>query len=134
MLTDKRFYFRGKCFAKMSGQYKTVDQEYAVDLEDITAADFVYARRFLLLLLAILLGGGMSLLAPIIDSEECLVFGILVDTYRIGRRLLFLLIFYGKNDAALMHSAGLRNKQEPGSGINGGPPGFCCGTGRLSGV
>lgn len=78
ILTDKRFYFKGKCFAKVAGQHKAVDEEYVVDLEDITATGFVYARRFLLLMLAILLGGGISLIAFGSESGGLLVLGIAV--------------------------------------------------------
>lgn len=54
ILTDKRFYFKGKCFVKTAAGHRMVNEEYAIDLEDITATGFVYSRRFWLLLLAIL--------------------------------------------------------------------------------
>ncbi len=54
ILTDKRFYFKGKCFTKtVSGRVK-IDQEYTVDLENITASGFVYIQRYWLLVLAAL--------------------------------------------------------------------------------
>lgn len=54
ILTDKRFYFRGKCYTKIAGQHKAIDEEYIVDLENITATGFVFSRRFLLLIMAVL--------------------------------------------------------------------------------
>lgn len=54
ILTDRRFYFKGKCFVKMGSAHRMVDEEYTVDLEDITATGFVYSRKFWLLILAIL--------------------------------------------------------------------------------
>lgn len=54
ILTDKRFYFKGKCFTKAFGRRVKVDQEYTVDLENVTASGFVYVQRYCLLVLAVL--------------------------------------------------------------------------------
>ena len=66
ILTDKRFYFRGKCFTKVAGYHKLVDEEYSIDLEDITATGFVFSRRILLLLLALVVGLCISFVVPLI--------------------------------------------------------------------
>lgn len=54
ILTDRRFYFKGKCYTRVAGQHKLVDEEYMIDLENITATGFVFSRRFLFLVLTIL--------------------------------------------------------------------------------
>ncbi len=54
ILTDKRFYFKGKCFTKTLGRRIKLEQEYTVNLENITASGFVYIQRYWLLILAIL--------------------------------------------------------------------------------
>lgn len=53
ILTDKRFYFKGKCFTKTFGRHAKIDQEYTVDLDNITASGFVYIQRYWLIVLAI---------------------------------------------------------------------------------
>lgn len=52
ILTDKRFYFKGKCYRKSSDRYESVNEEYSVDLEDITATGFTETRNFKLIILA----------------------------------------------------------------------------------
>lgn len=52
-MTDRRFYFKGKCYKKMGHRYMAVDEEWTVDLPDITATGFRYIRRIFILLLAI---------------------------------------------------------------------------------
>lgn len=54
ILTDKRFYFKGKCFAKLLGRRVFINEEYTVDLENITASGFVYVQRYWLLVMGIL--------------------------------------------------------------------------------
>lgn len=54
ILTDKRFYFKGKSFTKTLGQRVKIDQEYTVDLENITASGFVYIQKYWLIVLSVL--------------------------------------------------------------------------------
>ena len=54
ILTDKRFYFKGKCFTKSLGRRVIINEEYTVDLENITATGFVYVQRYWLLVAGIL--------------------------------------------------------------------------------
>jgi len=100
LLTDKRFYFKGKCLTKSAGQYKAVDEEYTVDLENITATGFMFARRVLFLVFAILV-----LIATIFftaDTEEIgfFVCGIVVafvlfDLYLFSKRTIYEVHFGG---------------------------------------
>lgn len=76
VLTDRRFYFSGKCFYKAGKQYFKTDEERTVDLEDITATGFVYHKFLWLLWLGIL-------------------FLIMTFVYMIG------VMFYGNVDGSL---------------------------------
>lgn len=78
ILTDKRFYFKGKCFTKALGRRVKVDQEYTVNLENVTASGFVYIQRYWLLVLAIL----------------SLVFGIGLGMFEGGEVLLFAVLCF----------------------------------------
>lgn len=53
VLTDKRVYFRGKCYYKSGGDYKTRSEERMVDVKDITGTGFSETRLFSLKILAI---------------------------------------------------------------------------------
>lgn len=55
ILTDRRFYFKGKCFTKILGHRNLIEEEYTVDLENVTATGFVYNKRYMLLILGIIL-------------------------------------------------------------------------------
>ena len=53
VLSDKRVYFRGKCYYKSGGDYKTRSEERVVDVKDITGTGFSETRLFGLKILAI---------------------------------------------------------------------------------
>lgn len=100
ILTDKRFYFKGKCFTKALGRRVKVDQEYTVDLENITASGFVYIQRYWLLALAILslvLGFALS----VSDSEvtwfllAALCFAIFFAAYYLTKKVYYEVCFEG---------------------------------------
>lgn len=54
ILTDKRFYLKGKCYMRSATGYESVEDIYSVDLEDITATGFTLKTSFRLLVLAII--------------------------------------------------------------------------------
>ena len=54
-VTDKRVYFRGKCFNKSGKHYTKSKEERIVGLSDITGTGFVHTKRWLLMLAAIIL-------------------------------------------------------------------------------
>ena len=54
VLSDKRVYFRGKCYYKSGGDYKTRSEERMVDVKDITGTGFAETRLFALKILAII--------------------------------------------------------------------------------
>lgn len=45
-ISDKRVYFRGKCFYKSGNNYKNSKEERVVDLKDITGTGFIEARHW----------------------------------------------------------------------------------------
>ena len=53
-VTDKRVYFRGKCYTKSGNNYKSTKEEKTVDLKDVTGTGFTFIKRFWLVILAIL--------------------------------------------------------------------------------
>ena len=54
IVTDKRVYFRGKCYTKSGNNYKSTKEEKTVDLKDVTGTGFTFIKRFWLMILAIL--------------------------------------------------------------------------------
>lgn len=53
-VTDKRVYFRGKCYTKSGNNYKSTKEEKTVDLKDVTGTGFTFIKHFWLMVLAIL--------------------------------------------------------------------------------
>ena len=53
-VTDKRVYFRGKCYTKSGSNYKSTKEEKTVDLKDVTGTGFTFIKHFWLMILAIL--------------------------------------------------------------------------------
>lgn len=103
ILTDKRFYFKGKCFKKVAVNNKMINEEYAVDLEDITATGFVFARSFLLVLYAILFGGAICLIGTLLGGGAAGSFFVL----GIAVAVLFLILYwFGKRAVYEAHFDG----------------------------
>lgn len=100
ILTDKRFYFKGKCFTKALGRRVKVDQEYTVDLENITASGFVYIQRYLFLILAILslvacIGLGLLEAPGHVFLETILISGIFFAAYILTKKVYYEVYFEG---------------------------------------
>lgn len=53
ILTNRRLYYRGKCFYKMGKHYLKTDEDRTVDLQDITSTGFTFTKRLWLLLIAV---------------------------------------------------------------------------------
>ena len=54
VLTNRRLYYRGKCFYKVGGRYVKTDEDCTVDLQDITSSGFTYTRYVWLLVSAVM--------------------------------------------------------------------------------
>lgn len=50
VLTNRRLYYKGKCFYKVGGRYMKTDEDCTVDLQDITSSGFTYTRYLWLLI------------------------------------------------------------------------------------
>ena len=53
VLTNRRLYYRGKCFYKVGGRYMKTDEDCTVDLQDITSSGFTYTRHLWLLVMTV---------------------------------------------------------------------------------
>lgn len=53
-VSDKRVYFKGKCYTKSGSHYKSTKEERIVDLKDITGTGFSKTKSFSLLILMII--------------------------------------------------------------------------------
>lgn len=62
VVSDRRVYFRGKCYHKTGKFYKSTSEERTVDLKDITGTGFVESRPFSLLLFNIIATAALFLL------------------------------------------------------------------------
>lgn len=100
ILSDKRFYFKGKCYTKSAGVYKSVTEEYIVDLEDITATGFTSKGSFWLIILAII-AFVLAVISLVYDGyiNEFLVFAvpgiILLAIYRFTLKNYYEISFAG---------------------------------------
>lgn len=100
ILTDKRFYFKGKCFIKSLGHRLLVDEEYTVDLENITASGFVYIKRIWLIILSFI-SLIVGFLGFVTEGEEELMlicmgaFLILLIAYFLTKKVYYEVHFEG---------------------------------------
>ncbi len=53
-VSDKRVYFKGKCYTKSGSHYKSTKEERIVDLKDITGTGFSKTKSFTLFILMII--------------------------------------------------------------------------------
>ena len=100
ILTDKRFYFKGKCFIKALGRRVFVDEEYTVDLENINASGFVYIKRIWLIIFSFIsLIVGFVGLATEGEEELMLIcigaFLVLLIVYFLTKRVYYEVHFEG---------------------------------------
>lgn len=54
VLSDKRIYFKGKCYNRSSGHFMKSTEESTVDVKDITASGFSSGSRIIFLFLAVI--------------------------------------------------------------------------------
>ena len=100
VLTDKRYYFKGRCYTKQAGHFVKTDEEWCVDVKDITATGFIYKGRILLLLLAIAcLGFGIYGSACEADAiyfvVGFLLAGVLLFAYFCSKKGMYIVAFAG---------------------------------------
>lgn len=107
ILTDKRYYFKGKCYTKSGRGFAKTDEEWTVDVKDITATGFVFGRKISLLVLAIIsVIAGLVMSVLIDDSSDpepaigALVIGIVLGiiflvAYILSKRSMYFVTFAG---------------------------------------
>ena len=98
VLTDKRYYFKGRCYTKQAGHFVQTDEEWCVDVQDITSTGFIYKRKILLIILAIAcIGVGIYGLG---FEEEIGLLGVIVGivtlfAYILSKRAMYIVTFAG---------------------------------------
>lgn len=101
ILTDKRYYFKGKCYSRRGKHFVKTDEEWTVDVKDITASGFIYNRKISWLIAAvfcILTGLLLSLMFG--DDGICLIIGavaglVFLVVYALSKRGMYLVTFAG---------------------------------------
>lgn len=95
VLTDRRLYYRGKCFHKVGGNYVKTDEDCIVDVQDVTSSGFVYTRQIWLLFSAIASFLFFFMIAAMVgDSDVSFAEGMLTWGCIIGVALILLYIFF----------------------------------------
>lgn len=91
ILSDKRIYFKGKCFIKKGSIYLIQREERVVDVKDVTGTGFVYNNPIWMFVLGIVLSvlsvlfvmlGGMGIVPPVL--------GALILLLPVGLIMLFM--------------------------------------------
>ena len=84
VLSDKRVYFRGKCYYKSGGEYKARSEERMVDVKDITGTGFAETRLFGLKILGIVSLVWALLMTVSVATSKHLVNGWMAMYFSIG--------------------------------------------------
>lgn len=118
ILTNRRFYFRGKCYHRNDKGFIKTDEERVVDLQDITSSGFVYTRNILWLVLGIF-GIIWTLILAAYSEGEGPIFkaGVLPDIifwiiYFFSKFVLYEVSFAGGNIAVKASSYGTNELKE----------------------
>lgn len=117
VLTNRRFYFKGKCFYKAGKHFMKTDEERTVDLQDITSSGFVYVRMFLWNVIAVLSMVAIALLCVFSEVRDddipYIVFAGLIDfvfwlIYISYKRVIYEISFAGGSIAIEASSYGMK--------------------------
>lgn len=120
IVTNKRFYFRGKCFQKVGGQYIRTNEEKSVDLPDITSSGFVYHQNILLMVLSIvmsvatvlLMGFGSYYINVSILFMALILTAIFWGFYFLSRKCIYEIQFAGGSIAVRASQYGIRETRK----------------------
>lgn len=122
ILTNRRFYFKGKCFYKVGKHFMKTDEERTVDLQDITSSGFIYTRFFLWIVLAVLdIVGAIAMIESCTSSYRgfqgsdilSIVFLLIIDIvfwliYIFYKRAIYEISFAGGSIAIKASSYGIK--------------------------
>lgn len=99
VLTDRRLYFRGKCYTKVNSHFIKTDEDRTIDIQDITSSGFSYARNLTWLFLT-----GISFLAALFffhmaeemsyysDPDGVAMMGILFSAAAVAFLILYIIM------------------------------------------
>ena len=113
VLTNRRLYYRGKCFHKLGGGYVRTKEDCIVDLQDITSSGFLYTQHIWMLLLAIV--GFIALFYTLFsDAKEAapyifIVSVLLLAAYFIFRSTMYTVTFAGGSLSIKASSYGIKD-------------------------
>lgn len=107
ILSDKRFYFKGKALTTAGVGFSTRKEQSVVNVEDITGTGFVTIKRIFLIILAVLFSvlgifafamgtaiGEIEMMASIAIGS-LLVSGIMMLIYALTKRTIFYISYAG---------------------------------------
>ncbi len=118
ILTDKRFYFRGRCYSKSGLSVMDREEEWTVDLEDITATGYSRESAIILKLAAIicLVGGTLWALAEEaieVAGVAILFAGLFFLFYLASKKIVYMVTFAGGSiDVDVSKYGGVQAVQE----------------------
>ncbi len=108
ILTDKRYYFKGKCYSMRSGGYVKSNEEWCIDLKDITATGFNFVSSMFFAFLCIV---SLIFLVIYFDSSElACCFGasavIFFIVYILSKKGMYIVSFAGGSIALNIYEYG----------------------------
>lgn len=120
VLTNRRLYFKGKCFYRLGRHFMKKDEERTVDLQDITSSGFVHEGMLLWKVIAVLCSVISVLLfvylvenKDIDDSIHILLIAGIMDIafwriYFFCKRVIYEISFAGGSIALNVYSYGMK--------------------------
>lgn len=111
--TNRRLYYKGKCFHKLGGNYVKTNEEWIVDLQDITSSGFTYTKHLWMLLTAIaaiLIGISVAVqgksFGPFVPF--LLIFALMLAGYFFFRITMYTVTFAGGSLSIKASSFGMK--------------------------
>lgn len=118
VLTDRRFYSRGKCLRNGMLGYYAIDELRTIDLNEITTTSFVYARNIITFMLALIitalwivgiiiatLSGGETIMMLLFTSVAIPVIWLY---YILDKKLIYEVMYVGGNIGVLVSAYGIK--------------------------
>lgn len=90
VLSDKRVYFRGRCFARIGKHFSVRTEERVVDVQDITGTGFVFSNPIWLLVLSVIFFCGIIVGVKCLQSDMTVAIIFLTAAPVIGFILLMV--------------------------------------------
>ena len=118
VLTNRRLYYRGKCYYKIGGRYIKTDEDYTVEIQDISSSGFTYTRYLWVLALSVI-PLALAVINFLVESELrhpnygwTVCFGVLgaalVAAYCLIKQTMYTITFAGGSLSIKASSYGLK--------------------------